>query len=121
MHQQELHLRKLAGLDICCDLLQTAQQATVQSVHANVDKEDEDLWDDLSSEDHIRWEPVSLHQNTAMSYFERNIERLFLQLRVDLWEGSLSVYNDTFEGYEAYVFPCRACFIFWTLYIYTSA
>lgn len=63
--QQELHLRRLAGLDISPSYLAGAQKATAQvQAHnaqplAEEDPTEDLLQDDLAGETIYRWEPVS--------------------------------------------------------------
>lgn len=59
LEQQELHLRRLTGLDISIDALKNAQRATAQPIASAQDEEEAFPDEDLAGQLHLRWDPVS--------------------------------------------------------------
>lgn len=86
--EKQLHLRRLAGLDIRPDLLDLAAKATapvsrplVSSANGDSEGPAEGIGANLSTRQPLRWEP----------------------LLVELWQGSLDVYNENLDGYECFI------------------
>jgi hypothetical protein len=79
--QRELHLSRLAGLDIKRDSLEKAALLTkpAPSLAESVSQDDDDLHGYKSSA--CRWE----------------------KLKVELWQGSLDVHNDALDDYECFI------------------
>lgn len=78
---KELHLRRIAGLDIVQSHLQEAIRSTTP-VHAPV-------------------APTSTGTDPFSSHFKER-ER-WEDLRLEFWHGSLDVYNDSLDSYDAFV------------------
>lgn len=75
---KDLHLKRIVGLDVDLSALQQAVKVTAPHPIPILSEEDE-----ISglSRSELRWEP----------------------LKVELWQGSLDVYNGSLMGYEAFV------------------
>lgn len=72
---KELHLRRIAGLDIQDSVLKEAIEATA---------------------------PPPIEPSPFASYYAAARQR-WEDLRVEIWQGSLDVYNDAFDNFEAII------------------
>lgn len=73
---KELHLRRIAGLDITEDALLEAIEVTA---------------------------PPPEEPSPFLSYFSYSNRDRWEDLRVELWQGSLDVYNDSLDNFEAVI------------------
>ncbi|KAK9893735.1 hypothetical protein P389DRAFT_174580 [Cystobasidium minutum MCA 4210] len=73
---KELHLRRIAGLDLTEDVLLEAIEVTA---------------------------PPPEEPSPFLSYFTYSNRDRWEDLRVELWQGSLDVYNDALDNFEAFI------------------
>lgn len=76
VQDKELHLRRIAGLDITEDSLLEAIEATA---------------------------PPPEQPSPFFTYFSYSNRDRWEDLRVELWQGSLDVYNDALDNFEAFI------------------
>lgn len=80
-NENELHLRRVVGLDVRKEVLERAKEVVRPLTKEEEQQEQEGSNGAWGVKERERWE----------------------ELRVELWEGGLEAYNETFEGIEAVV------------------
>lgn len=85
---KELHLRRIAGLDISPEALQEAVYQTSPSPYEMEQQE-----------------AAAEHSNGGGShFFHAPLERdRWEDLRIELWQGSLDIYNEAFDNFDSFI------------------